>query len=287
MIVTGCGVSHRSRCWITSTLCAAMAAFALLNSSAIVLAQEAGTSSIATANRSQEVATALKNVAAGKFNAGDISLLTEEKVVRAIPAIEELLKQTQNPLDRGTLATDLIRLGDSREANWNIVMSEVDEAINTTAPELAAEDADGNIIPGKLSPAFVQWAADHALTLSEAIFDQTIRAQGAIVNLLLLKDTQDQRIIPALRRALTSRNYGVAMAAANGLATLKDMDSIPLIISACGHASKSGARSIAYALVFFDDIRARHAAEEYLPRNELQQLLRARALNPKVVPFAP
>ncbi|MBV9762495.1 MAG: hypothetical protein JO340_18185, partial [Acidobacteriaceae bacterium] len=63
--------------------------------------------------------------------------------------------------------------------------------------------------------------------------------------------------------------------AADGLVDLQDKASIPLIVDACQRAPAEVAQGMARDLLKFDDPRAQAAAEEYLPKDEVEKIVAA------------
>jgi hypothetical protein len=57
-----------------------------------------------------------------------------------------------------------------------------------------------------------------------------------------------------------------------GLVTLKDRDSIPLVVEACKRAPPAAAVAIAFSLLEFHDAEAQSAAEPYLPPDLVKAL---------------
>jgi HEAT repeat protein len=124
-------------------------------------------------------------------------------------------------------------------------------AIESDAPPIASYDSQGKLVPGP-SPEF----------------------PGKV---LMLAVTGDPRGIPLLRQALSSSNVMIQIFAAEGLAQMKDKDSIPLIIAACQRAPAEAAAAIARSLVYFDDLQAQSAADRYLPNESAKALREAKA----------
>jgi hypothetical protein len=73
----------------------------------------------------------------------------------------------------------------------------------------------------------------------------------------------------------------IEIAAAMGLAEIRDQDSIPLIIEACKRAPPDAASVIAESLVYFDDPRAQSAVDTYMPKDLAKTFREAKAQGKK------
>jgi HEAT repeats len=97
---------------------------------------------------------------------------------------------------------------------------------------------------------------------------------------------RDPRAIPFLRRALSSPNYKVEIAAALGLAEIGDKDSIPFITEACKKAPADVASVIAESLIYFDSTEAQSAVDKFIPKHLADIYRDARAHGQKT-PMSP
>ena len=208
------------------------------------------------------------------------SMLYVEKLghagaTQAIPVLEDKFSRATDPDDAAKIAQVLVKLGDTKDPYWNLLVKRATEAIESDVPDFLNYDAQGKSKPGP-SPQFISWAATHNVSANGSV-----EAQQAVYDfsgrVLLLGATDDPRAIPLLREGLSSPNHLIEAAAAQALAEVGDKESIPLIVAACQKAPAEGASSIAEALVYFDDATAQSTADKYMGKARADQLCQARA----------
>ncbi len=222
---------------------------------------------------SESVKSALLQLQQGEFSIIDVRILAEAGEVQAIPALKAqflLKKETQL---KEYIASALFRLGEKDQIYWDCLEENARVAVENDAPPIFLLDSQGNVMrgSGKFSPEFTEWAKAHNLDPGEAAQAQAYELPAYVA---FLGWTGDQRAQPVLRRGLASRNVLIQSMAARGLAKLQDIESIPLIIEACGKVPKEMVAFIARTLVFFDDPRAQAAAETFIANKQLLEELR-------------
>jgi hypothetical protein len=193
----------------------------------------------------------------GTFYLVDIDRIAEAHVVQAIPGLKKQFGQTQDERSKSKIAAALVQLREKDNTYWQYLVTEAMPALESDAPNQTAFDSKGRGIP-VLSAEFVAWAKAHNLSTDAAL----ALAFQFTQNVLFLAETRDQRAIPLLRRALSSKIFMVQALAAGGLAKIPDKASIPLIIAACQKAPADVAFAISRAsLVDFNDPEAQKAAK--------------------------
>jgi HEAT repeat protein len=202
-----------------------------------------------------------------------VEQIVQTHAVQAIPILKDKFVSTQDVNDKVQIASALVRLGDKDDTYWDFLVRQAAPAIESDAPPIASYDSQGKFVRGP-SPEFVAWAKAHNVSLDSAAEDSMYRSPGKV---MMLAVTGDPRGIPLLRRALSSSNFMIQTFAAEGLAGMKDKDSIPLIIAACQRAPTEVAAMIAESLMYFDDPQAQSAADRYLPKESAKALREAKA----------
>jgi hypothetical protein len=224
-----------------------------------------------------DVAEAIKRVKQGDFLAVHVEEIAEAGAVEAIPALKEQFARRVEPIhkddfdpgNKEKIASALVRLGDKDSIYWNFLLKEATQAVDSKAPYPGTFDSHGKMVPGTLSPEFLEWAKSHHLVPESEAENVLHKLPG---KLLLLAETGDPRGLPLLRSAMSSHNYMIQAVAAKGLAKLQDKDSVPQIIEACQKAPIDVAPAIAEALAYFNDAKAQSAAEKFLPKDLVQAL---------------
>ena len=159
---------------------------------------------------------------------------------------------TEDELDKARTASALISLGDKDDIYWDFLLRQATSVLEDDASSAVKNDSQGKPIEG---PSEEAWAKrdredNEMLTFVE-----------------IVAETRDPRGIRLLRSALSSPNSETQNIAASGLARAQDKDSVPLIIDVCKNAPPDVASVIAAnALVYFDDLRAQGAVDQYLSK---------------------
>ncbi len=200
---------------------------------------------------------AMRRLKQGDFFRGDAGIIAEAGAVQAIPDLKKQFEATQDEVDKITIASALVRLGDKNPAYWTFLVQQASDAVNSDAPALQPFDAKGKALPGE-SADYIAWTKAHNLT-SEAAGNISLLNLARVT---WLGETRDRRAIVLLQQALFSPDYMIQTAAARGLAEIGDKASIPLIIQACRQAPAEVAIVIAGPLLDFNDAAAQSAAEE-------------------------
>ena len=222
---------------------------------------------LAYAADKNNVPDAIAKVQSGQFSLVHVELIAEAHAVQAIPALKEQFGRNQDTLTRTKLASALVRLGTDDPAYWDFLIQQATTAVQSPEPRLF--DAQGNVVPKKLSPTFLEWSRTSNVS-PDPVYELPLRVR-------LLGETADPRAVPLLRQGLYSPNYFIQAAAARGLADIQDKDSIPLIIAACQRGSSEAAAAIALSLVYFDDPHAQNVLETYVPGETVKALRAAKA----------
>ncbi len=221
--------------------------------------------------QSDPVAEAVKKVKQGDFAGRDVDRIVRAGAVEAIPVLKEQFAKERDTPTKDILASALVTLGDKEEVYWDFLVEQATEAIEKDVPFPREFNPGGKMLTDHFSPFFLQWAKDHGLSPGEA---------GQIVGyelpgkLMLLARAGDPRGVYLLRRALSSRNYTLAVIASKGLAKLQDKGSIPMIIEAAQRAPSDVSPGIADALLYFDDPRAQDAATRLIPDGAYREQIR-------------
>ncbi len=220
----------------------------------------------------KSVTDLISDVKQGEFGPATLSRIVSAGAVQAIPVLEEQFEAKSDTFLKEALASALVKLGDKKPIYWDFLIKQAGPAVESDAPfPPSLLDAKGKPMQGQLSPEFLSWAQAHKLNPSDAARAQMYEYPIAVG---FLATTGDPRGRSLLRAAMSSHNSFIQIRAAKGLAKLQDGESIPLIIEACQKAPEDVAALIAHALVFFNDPRAQHAAEKFIPDRQLLEELR-------------
>jgi predicted transcriptional regulator len=122
------------------------------------------------------------------------------------------------------------------------------------------------------NPAFIAWCKEHP----EKPWDQWYR-EAVYPDpdpWYYFAAAGDPRSYDLLLQGLHSRNVGIAMLAAKGLAKLQDPRAIDEIIAVSRHASFGAGPFIAEYLLYFHDLQAQAAADELIPDKHRLQIAR-------------
>jgi HEAT repeat protein len=227
------------------------------------------------------VPDAIAKVKSGEFALVHVDMIARANAVEAIPILKAQFVHVQDPLAKTKIAAALLRLGDKDDSYWDFLVKQVRPAWESDAPSLLAYDSQGKAIPGP-SPEFAAWVKTHNLRPDSAAEDSFYMLPANVLN---FGWSRDPRAVPFLRRALSSPNYMVEIAAALGVAEIGDKDSIPFIIEACKKAPADVAAVIAKSLVYFDRAEAQSAVDKFIPRYLADMYRDARAHGEKT-PFS-
>jgi hypothetical protein len=239
--------------------------FALLHAVAFGQAPQGRPVKIGGGAGEDNLTTAINEVKQGNY-AYVRQITVEAGQARAIPILEDLFAHAGNADTKPWIASELVRLGDKDNSYWNFVAEQAREALENSPPDFLNFDQEGNGTAGP-SPEFVAWAKAHHVTVESVAFEAVYPIKFGI-----LIATDDPRAIPLLRRGLLAPNHQVEAIAAAGLASLKDKDSIPLIVEACKRAPKDARFAIAMSLLQLHDPEAQSAAAPYLPEDLVKKL---------------
>ena len=238
----------------------------------VLLAPCAGYSQAAGTSQHKETKPNVQSEVA-KLNSGEVSpyglhLIGNANAKQAIPALEKQFPLAEYALDKAQIAQVLVKLKDPTETYWNYLVNLITPVLDSTAPSPLATNAQGKEVQG-VSPAFEAWVDNNKLNPPTELENATYIYPAYI---LLLGQTDDQRAIPLLRRALSSPNHLLAISAAQGLAELQDEDGVPLIIDAAKRAPASAANLIAEPLGYFKSTEAQAALDQYVSKDRVQRV---------------
>lgn len=143
--------------------------------------------------------------------------------------------------------------------------------------DLDAQDTPFNDGQTKLEA----WAAAHKL-------DANLAGEQAMLwlpaQIMMLAASGSPSVTPILRRGLLSQNGMIQVASAQGLAELRDKESVQAIIDTCNGRKGSLAAAIAEALVYFDDKKAQDTVDRWIPKEHADDLRLGKAQGRK--PFS-
>ena len=247
--------------WLGTSLGCALLCGAL---SPVLLAQ-------AGQNRPKSVDDAMNEIKQGQITPATLQRIARAGAVDAIPLLRQQFVRTEESLLKEAIASALVRLGDKDRTYWDFLETHARDVVQSDAPFPMSFDVQGNIVPKQFSQEFLDWAKTNHVDPQAAA---TTQMQSSPAQITFLAATGDQRGLELLRRAVASRNYFVEAVAARGLAKLQDVDSVPLIVTACKRAPADAAALIARSLVFFNTPPAQSAAETFIKNREVLDELR-------------
>ena len=221
--------------------------------------------------RPKSIDDAINEIKQGQVNPVALQRIARAGAVDAIPVLHQQFVRTEEGFLKEAIASVLVRLGDKDRTYWDFLETHAREVIQTDAPFPVPFDTQGNTVKKQLSQEFLEWAKTNQVDPQAAA---TAQMQTVPAQISFLAATGDQRGLELLRRAMASRNYFVQAIAARGLAKLQDVDSVPLIITACKRAPAEAAALIARSLVFFNTSQAQSAAETFIKNREVLDELR-------------
>jgi hypothetical protein len=225
---------------------------------------------------------AIAKVKSGEFAGVHVDMIARAGAVEAIPILKEQYGVAQDSFLKAKIAAALLRLGDKDDSYWGFLVKQSRLAWEGDAPNFMAYDSQGKAISGA-SPEFAAWVKAHNLRFDSAAEDSIYILPGNVMN---LGWSRDPRAAPFLRRALSSPNFMVEIAAALGLAEIGDRDSTSLIIAACKKAPADVAATIAQSLIYFDSPEAQSAVDKFIPKHLAEIYRDARAHGQKT-PLSP
>jgi HEAT repeat protein len=229
------------------------------------------------------VPDAIARVKSGDFFAMHVDLIARADAIEAIPVLKEQFGRVQDSLLKDKIAAALVRLGDKDDSYWDFLVKDAKTALESDAPNFHGFDAEGKAFGGA-SPEFEAWLKNRgeSVDVGSAAEDSMYFLPGKVMN---LGWSRDPRAIPYLHQGLSSANYMIEIAAANGLAEIGDENSIPLIINACRKAPKEVAEAMAESLIYFDNSTAQNAVDQYIPKDTAKLYRDERASGRKKKPL--
>ncbi len=187
---------------------------------------------------------------------------------RATPILKELFVSVPDSRTQAEIALTLIKMGCYENKYWMLLLTRAKQALASDAPFPMFEE-NGGAKPFVVSPKFMAWADAHALSFNDAFQVVTYDLPGRLLQLAM---TGDPRAVPVLRQGLGSGNYLTQIASAEGLAGLRDKESIPLIVDACRKSPNNAPVIARFGLLAFGDAEAQRSAEPFLTLEELRAL---------------
>jgi hypothetical protein len=192
-----------------------------------------------------------------------------------VPPSKEIIDSLRQAFDHYTakgerqeIAAALIQIGDSDATYYEYLARFARVAIEDNTPFLLAYDSAGRIVKGAMNPTLEQWCKDHKTDLS-AIAE--LQMSEYPLDVELLDRTRDPRAGPLLIEGLKSENPWVALKAAQGLALLGRVDTLPLIAKSCERLPKEAGSGVAIAFADFQS----PLAEQYFAHFEPNAGLRS------------
>ncbi len=185
----------------------------------------------------------------------------------AVKNAEKFFALTTDINKKQKVASILLSIGVPAAVYFNYLSAQAKKSLNVGIPWPTLYDEDGNVVKGKLNPAFLEWCAQRELE-PLSVFESTYyEIPGPWRHLAA---ASDPRAYQLLIEGLHSTNFVIASYSALGLAKLQDSRAIPEIIAALRRAPLETRFDIAEALLYFPDPRAQAVAEEFIPdKNKL------------------
>lgn len=175
----------------------------------------------------QPVQALLDRLAEPRLDLTAVSSLANYQDQRVLPSLKDAFESRHSKEDRQYIAKSIVRLGEKDEKYYLYLESFAKEAIESDLPDPYVYAADGAEVRGKLNPQLNDWAANHGISVAEAHYKAT---NTYPTDVLLFGGMRNSRSLALLRRGLKSANPMVAASCANALASMNDLDSIPLIL---------------------------------------------------------
>jgi hypothetical protein len=220
----------------------------------------------------EQLADSLAKVKAGKFSGYNVEIIRRARATVAIPDLEKQFPLIKDIWDKAKIAQVLLSFGDRKDIYWNYLAELVKPALENDVPSPWVFDANGKS-EEELRQHLLTWAKAHGKSADEA-GQYIIYELPASVS--FIGSTGDPRAIPILRRAFASPNSSIQGAAADGLAEMHDVASVPMMIERCKNGPPEVAHSIAESLVYFDDPEAQRMVDTYLPKDVAKELRQRR-----------
>ena len=230
------------------------------------------------------VPIAIARLKSGDFTLVDVDIIARANAIEAVPVLKEKFHRIDDQMDKAKLAAALVRLrNDDDDTYWNFLVDFAKPALESDMPDYNEYDQQGKAISGP-SPEFQVWAKARNLPPDAPVDPSIGVAFGGIFH---LGWTRDERAVPLLKKALLSRNRKVEIMGAMGLAEIGDKQAIPFIIEACKRAPAEPAAVMAESLVYFDDVSAQKAVDQFVPAEQARIARQARASGLRPSPLSP
>lgn len=210
----------------------------------------------------QQVADALIKVRAlgsENTNALDhyVQVLEDANATEAVPDLEALEPKVTQPDLKLKIDAVLVRMHNSKPQYWQAVLTAATEAAESDMPFPYTEF-------NQLDPYFKGKPWQGAVMQAQ-IARAMVFYPKAVMH---LGETADPRGDTVLRLAAKSPNILVVLAAASGLAELKDEAAVPLILKVDSRLSPPMKGALAHALIYFHSAEAESYVEKHLPAQE-------------------
>jgi hypothetical protein len=197
------------------------------------------------------------------------AVITGDKT--AVPKLEAAFQSANEPDRKCLIASTLVRAGVKDEIYFDYLALEAQRALASDAPNPVVYGPDGKLVKGKWNPEFLAWCKKRGVEPYDTAMSLIYELPAGMLS---LASSGDPRGYDLLVRGVHSNNYVVAIFAARGLALIQDRRAIHEIIAACQAAPAGPAFGIAWALVYFHDAEAQHAAEKFITDKRLLAGLR-------------
>lgn len=187
---------------------------------------------------------------------------------RVLPALRQAFEEHAAKNEGSTLQSPWCAWGRTM-INTSINLAQYAQvAVESSAPPVLAQDEKGNSIRGKMNPDFEAWANQSGLPVKEAAAQQFYTYPEDI---MFLGKAQDPRAFPLLKRALQSRNEGIVVMAAEGLALANDMSAVSLIIQEAHLRRTILGTTLASMLAIYTNPEALRLIDQFLVDPELRK----------------
>ena len=225
-----------------------------------------------TPTPAEQLADSLAKVRSGKFSGYNVEIIREARATVAIPDLEKHFPLVTDIWDKAKIAQVLLSFGVRKDVYWDYLAELVKPALENDVPSPWIFDANGKS-KEEVTQNLLAWAKAHGKSADEA-GQYIVYELPATVS--FIGSTGDPRAIPILRRAFASPNSSIQGAAAEGLAEMHDIASVPMMIERCKNGPPEVAHLIAEALVYFDDPEAQRMVDTYLPKDVAKELRQRR-----------
>ena len=186
-----------------------------------------------------------------------VQVIEDNDATGAIPDLEALEAKVPPGDLKLKIDAALVRMHDDKPQYWQAVLAAATEAAGSDMP---FPYTDSNQLDPYFKSKPWQGAAMQAqIERAMVLYPKAVMHLG---------ETADPRGDTVLRLATKSPNILVVMAAAGGLAELKDEAAVPLILKVDSRLSPPMKGLLAHTMVYFNSPKAKAYVKQYLPAQE-------------------